>query len=399
MASSPARPSRHARRIGGFQESVIREMTRVAARCGAINLSQGLPDMPAPEALKEAACHAVREEHNQYSFTYGDPQVRAALARKLADRNGILVDPEDEVPLTCGVSEGVMAACLGLLNPGDEVVLFEPYYENYLPGIRMAGAEPRWVTLRFPDWRFDPDELAAAFTPRTRALILNNPMNPAGKVFAEPELRRIADLCAERDCVIITDEIYEDILYDGRCHISIGSLDAAADRTVTVMGIGKTYGVTGWRVGYVAARGDLSAAVRKVHDYLTICAPTPFQRAALAALAMPPSFYVEVREGYRRRRDLLCDGLADVGFGLARPEGAYYVLADFTRLRREDDRAFARWLAADGGVATVPGSSFYAVSDQGRRLVRFCFAMRESTLAEALRRIRARCEATRRTQP
>ena len=383
----PSRPWQ-ADRIQGFQESVIREMTRVCAQHGGINLSQGLPDLPAPDVLKEAACRAIREEHNQYSFTYGDPEVRAAVADKLRLRNSIDLDPDSEITMTCGVSEGVMAACLGLLNPGDEVVLFEPYYENYLPGIRMAGAVPKFVTLTFPDWRFEPDDLTAAFSERTRAVILNNPMNPAGKVFAEDELNTVAELCAAHDAAIITDEIYEDIVYDEREHISIGSLPAARDRTVSVMGISKTYGVTGWRVGYVAAPGELSAAVRKVHDYLTICAPTPFQRAALAALAMPEDFYRETCEAYRKRRDLLCRGLLDLGFELAMPEGAYYVLADFRQIRDQDDRAFAHWLAADGGVATVPGSSFYEVADDGHWLIRFCFAMRETTLTEALQRVR-----------
>jgi len=383
-------PPRHAHRTAGFQESIIREMTRLCARAGGINLSQGLPDMPAPKELKEAACRAIREDHNQYSFTYGLPELREAVSKKLRERNGMDFSPEEEITITCGVSEGVMASCLALLNPGDEVVVFEPYYENYLPAIRMAGAVPKFVALEFPDWHFDGAKLEAAFGGRTRAIIVNNPMNPAGKVFDRNELCRIADLCVEHDAVIITDEIYEDIVYEGE-HLSIGAFGEVADRVVSVMGISKTYGVTGWRVGYVAANGDLMTAIRKVHDYMTVCAPTPFQWAALTALSLPQRFYREIREDYRIRRDLLCGGLREIGFGLESPRGAYYVLTDFAGIRNDlDDRAFAEWLVADGGVATVPGGSFYALSHRGRSLIRFCFAMRESTLAEALDRIRSR---------
>jgi len=383
----------------GLQESVIREMTRVCAREGGINLSQGLPDVAAPPALKEAAQEAIRSDYNQYSFTYGDPELRQALAGKLARVNAIQADPETEITVTCGVSEGIVASCLAILNPGEEVVLFEPYYENYLPAIRMAGATPRFVTLAPPArrpgrrvWQFDERDLRAAFNTRTTAIILNNPMNPTGKVFTQEELNTIAGLCRKWNTIAITDEIYEEILYHGREHISLSTLDGMDERTITVMGLSKTYGVTGWRVGYVAAPRDLAGAVRKMHDYMTVCAPTPFQRAALTALRLPPEFYEDVRRQYHARRDLFCGGLKRIGFVLEPPEGAYYVLAGFTPFSREDDVAFAHALVADRGVASVPGSSFYVTSDDARRLIRFSFAMKEETLREALARIERRVD-------
>ena len=378
-------------RTRGFQESVIREMTRVCAREGGINLGQGLPEVEVPDEVKRAACDAIRSDFNQYSFTYGDPELRQALAEKLSASNGIHADPETEITVTCGVSEGLVATCLALLNPGDEAIVFEPFYENYVPAVAMADAIPRFVPLRFPHWTFDPDELAAAFNDRTKAVIVNTPMNPTGHVFTAAELNCIAQLCRKWNAAAVTDEIYEEILYDGRDHVSIASLDGMWERTVTLMGLSKTYGVTGWRVGYVAAPVNLAGAIRKVHDYMVVCAPHPFQRAALAALQLPPDFYNAVRAEYAARRDLFCRGLSDMGFQLKPPEGAYYVLADFDEISwRDEDVDFARRLVRNGGVAAVPGSSFFAASDQGRRMVRFCFAKNRDTLTDALNRIRAR---------
>jgi len=381
---------RPARRTERFQESVIREMTRVALAEGAINLSQGLPDFSPCDEIVRAAHDAIAGDNHQYSITHGMMELREALAEKLARKNRLSFDPAEEITITCGVSEGVMASVLAMVNPGDEVVVFEPFYENYLPAIELAGARPSFVTLPFGDWALDADALSRAFTARTKAVIVNTPMNPTGKVFSSDELSLIADLCTKHNCVAITDEIYEDIIYDERTHTGLASLPGMRERTITVGGFSKTYAVTGWRVGYVAAARALSGAVRKVHDYLTICGPTPLQKACLAALALPASFYDRVRRAYRTRRDLFCGGLREAGFDVAWPRGAYYVLVDFSALSGHDDRAFVHELARDGGVASVPGSSFYHDPDGGRRLVRFSFAMREETLSEALDRIRER---------
>lgn len=379
-----------ARRTENFQESVIREMTRVALAEDAINLSQGLPDFSPCDEIVKAAHDAIAGDNHQYSITHGMMELREALAEKLARRNALSFDPAEEITITCGVSEGVMSSVLALVDPGDEVMVFEPFYENYLPAIELAGATPVFVTLPFGDWGLDAGALSRAFTPRTKAVILNTPMNPTGKVFSPEELALIADLCRRHNCVAITDEIYEDIIYDGVTHTSLASLPGMRDRTITVGGFSKTYAVTGWRVGYVAATKELSCAVRKVHDYLTICGPTPLQKACVAALALPASYYDRVREAYRIRRDLFCSGLREIGFNVAWPCGAYYVLVDFSALSSHDDGVFAHELAHDGGVASVPGSSFYHDGDAGRRIVRFSFAMREGTLNEALGRIRRR---------
>ncbi len=378
---------RTASRVRLFQESVIREMTRIAHAEGAINLSQGIPDLPAPAQLKSAAARAIGEDHNQYSFTYGSAELRRALSRKLAKRNSIRSDPEDEITVTCGVSEGIVSTCLALLDPGDEAIVFEPFYENYLPAVHLAGAVPVTVSLTPGEWRLDMRALRGAITKRTRAVIVNTPMNPTGKVFTRDELEDIAALCTRHDLIAVTDEIYEDIIYEDTAHVSLASLDAMADRTVTVMGFSKTYGVTGWRVGYVAAARPLSEAIRKVHDYATVCAPTPLQEAVLAALALPDDYYDALRSSYTERRDLFCCGLLEMGFKLLPPAGAYYVLADFSALSGMADREFAQFLVREGGVASVPGGSFFSKPADGTHLVRFSFAPGMSTLKEALERI------------
>ena len=379
-----------AKRTEGFQESVIREMTRVAIAENAINLSQGLPDFSPTEALVDAARKAIDGPCHQYSITHGMMSLREAVGAKLAARNGLSLDPEHEITVTCGVSEGIVCSILALVDPGDEVIVFEPFYENYLPAIAMAGGRPRFVTLPFGDWSLPEQALKDAFGARTKAIIVNTPMNPTGKVFTREELGLIADLCAKYEVVAITDEIYEDIVYDGKQHMSLGGFEGMGPQTVTVGGFSKTYAVTGWRVGYVAASRPLSAAVRKVHDYLTICAPTPFQHACLTALNLPSEYYGQMRRAYESRRDLFCSGLEAAGFQVAWPGGAYYVLVDFSALGWEDDWQFAFHLARCGGVAAVPGTSFYRTAHLGDKMIRFSFAMRERTLAEALVRITER---------
>ena len=377
-----------ARRTEPFVESVIREMTRLGDEAGAVNLSQGLPDFSPPPEVLEAALAALRGGHNQYTFTWGSTEFRQAVAAKCRAYNQIPADPETMVTITCGVSEAVVASILALTDPGDEVVIFEPWYENYVPACIMAGAVPRFVPLREPDYTFDPDELARAFGARTRLVLINTPHNPSGRVLTREELACIADLCRRFDVVAVTDEIYEHILYDGREHVSIGSLDGMSERTVTCSGLGKTYAVTGWRVGWAVAAPHLTALIRKVHDYLTICAPAPFQQAGVAALSLPDDYYVRMRSEYAARRTVLLQGLEAAGLRYREPEGAYYVMADTPSPERRDDRVSAEYLAREVGVAVVPGSSFYHGPGKGTGRVRFNFAKRSDTLREAVRRLR-----------
>jgi aspartate/methionine/tyrosine aminotransferase len=379
-----ARPSAKADR---FQESVIREMTRLATLHGAVNLSQGFPDFPAPEAIKEAARQAIADDVNQYAVTWGSRSLREAIAAKFERSYGMPVDPEREVTVTCGSTEAMIAALLALLDPGDEVVAFEPYYENYGPDAILSGALPRFVRLRPPDWSFDPDELARAFGPRTRAIIVNTPNNPTGKVFSREELDLIADLCRKHDAVALTDEIYEHILYEGAVHIPLATLPGMAERTITINGMSKTYSVTGWRVGWAIAPPVLTGAIRKVHDFLTVGAAAPLQEAGAVALALPDSYYTDLAAFYARRRTRLLGILQKAGFVAYPPEGAYYTMVEIDRLGWDDDLAFTRHLVAEIGVAVVPGSSFYADPADGRRQVRFAFCKKEETLDEAERRL------------
>jgi len=372
-------------KVNQLNESVIREMTRVAEEEDAINLSQGLPDFPCPEELKLAAIQAIQNDANQYSFTYGLPSLRERIAQKLLHRNHIAADPASEITITCGVSEALMSACLAILEPGDEVILFEPFYENYLPAILFAGAQPCFYTLEPPDWKIDFDRLRRLFSNRTKAIIINNPMNPTGKCLTANELTEIARLCQRWDVLAITDEIYEDIIFDNRPHISLASLFGMENRTITLMGFSKTYAVTGWRVGYACAEASISSGLRKVHDYLTICAPTPLQVACEAALELPEYYYTGLKSAYEKKRYLFCMGLKNLGFGLELPEATYYVMADFSKIRAGNDTEFARWLVQNRGVAVVPGSSFYHEPGLGQRLVRFCFAREEKSLVAALR--------------
>jgi len=370
-----------------FTESVIREMTRLAERCGAINLSQGFPDFAAPEVVKAAARDAISDDINQYSVTWGAAPLRQAVAREFSRLYRVEVDADAQVTVCCGSTEAMISTMLAVIDPGDEVVVFEPFYENYGPDAILSGALPRYVTLHEPDWTFDPDALAAAFSERTRAIIINSPNNPTGKVFTPDELRVIAGLCQRWDVLAITDEIYEHILYDGCRHVPMASIEGMADRTVTINSLSKTYSVTGWRVGWSIAPPRLAGAIRKVHDFLTVGAAAPLQEAGATALALPDSYYADLAAGYQRRRDMLLGLLESRGFECYTPDGAYYVMAEIGHFGLGDDVEFARYLVSEIGVAVVPGSSFYHESKLGRTKVRFAFCKCEETLQSAGKRL------------
>ena len=374
-----------------FTESVIREMTRVCDALGGDNLSQGFPDFDAPEVVKTAAIRAITEGRNQYPVTFGEPELRAAIATKVARYNGIACDPATDITVTCGATEAMIATMKALINPGDEVVIFEPFYENYGPDAILSGATPRYVRLHAPDWSFDADDLAAAFGPATKAVIINTPNNPTGKVFSRDELQLIAEQCLKWDCYAVCDEIYEHILYDGHEHVSLATLPDMADRTVTINGLTKTYSVTGWRVGWAIATAPITQRIRKVHDFLTVGSPTPLQHAGVVALGLPDSYYRELADGYRWSRDFLFAGLQEAGFRPYRPAGSYYIIADcgalMERLGAADDTVFARRLIETIGVATVPGSSFYADPAQGAGQVRFAYCKRRETLERVRERL------------
>jgi aminotransferase len=374
-------------KAASFTESVIREMTRQANAHGAVNLSQGFPDFPAPDEIKRAASDALFRDVNQYAITWGAKSFRDAIAEKTAWYLGFEVDPERELTVTCGSTEGMIATMLAVIDPGDEVVIFEPFYENYGPDVILSGATPRFVPLRPPDWTFDPDELRAAFSERTKAIIICNPGNPTGNVFTREQLEAIAALCREFDAIAVTDEIYEHILYDGAEHISIASLPEMRDRSVVVNSLSKTYSVTGWRVGYVIAPPDLTNAIRKVHDFLTVGAAAPLQEAGAVALRFPREYYDRLASDYARRRDLLLPALERAGFRCYLPRGAYYIMTDISEFGFDDDVAFATWLVRDVGVAVVPGSSFYSRPELGRAQVRFTFCKRDETLVAAAEKL------------
>ncbi len=370
-----------------FTESVIREMTRRALRVGAVNLAQGFPDFPAPTELKEAAKRAIDEDYNQYAITHGSPNFRAAIAAKVRSYNKIDCDPDKNVTVTCGATEAMIATLLGVINPGDEVIIFEPFYENYGPDVILAGATARFVTLRDPDFSIDRKELEAAFTRRTKAIIINTPHNPTGKVFSKAELEMIAELCQRHDTLAITDEIYEHIIYGGAQHLSIASLPGMADRTVTISGLSKTYSITGWRLAYTVASERLTSAIRKVHDFLTVGAPHPLQEAGAAALKLPPKFYADLANMYERKRATLLNALNAAGLKCRSPQGAYYVIADIGHLGFGDDFAAADFLLDQVGVAAVPGSSFYRHPELGKRKIRFTFSKSDETLAAAAEKL------------
>jgi len=366
-----------------FTESVIREMTRLSFKYGAINLSQGYPDFPAPEEIKRAAREAIDADINQYAITWGAKRLRDAIAAKFQRTQGVTVDPETEITVCCGSTEGMIASMLGVINPGDEVVVFEPFYENYGPDAILSGASPRYVKLRPPDWSFDPADLAAAFGPKTKAIILNSPNNPTGKVFTRAELEAIRDLCVRWNSFAITDEIYEHMVYDGAEHISLAAIDGMRDRTVTINALSKTYCVTGWRVGWAIAPPDVTASIRKVHDFLTVGAAAPLQEAGAKALAFPQSYYDKLVQDYSVRRARLLEILTNAGFRCFKPCGAYYIMTDISGFGFPDDFALARHLVEKVGVASVPGSSFFRDPADGKSILRFTFCKKEETLAAA----------------
>lgn len=371
-----------------FTESVIRGMSIEALKHGAVNLAQGMPDFPAPAELKAAACRAIEADINQYAITWGAKDLREAIAEHAEWHLGLVVDPEAEITVTCGSTEAMLVALLALINPGDEVILSQPFYENYWPDCILAGAVPRFAPLRPPGWTFDPDDLADAFNDRTKAIVLCNPNNPTGTVFTRDDLEAIASLCRRWDVVAITDEIYEHIVYDGRPHVALAGLDGMREQSVTISGMSKTYAVTGWRVGTMIAPPHLTHAFRQVHDYVSIGAAAPLQAAGAFAYRMPRAYYAKLAADYQARRDRLCSALLEVGFDLEPPHGAYYVMADITAFGATDDVAFARHLVRDLGVATVPGSSFFCDKALGRSCIRFCFCKRGDTLDEAIARLR-----------
>jgi aspartate/methionine/tyrosine aminotransferase len=384
---NPARMSAISRRAESFTESVIREMTRLAMAHGAVNLAQGFPDFACPVELKEAAKAAIDADINQYAITWGARDFREAIAAKTTRfYPGWEVDPETDVTVTCGATEGMIAAMMAVLDPGDEVVVFEPFYENYGPDAILSGAIPRYVTLHEPDWSVDEAELRAAFGPRTRGLVLNSPHNPTGKIFERGELELIAELCREHDVVVFTDDIYEHIVYAGE-HLPMATLPGMAERTVAVNSLSKTYSVTGWRVGWVIAPPHLTSGIRKVHDFLTVGAAAPLQAAGTVALNLPDGYYADLADAYRGRRDTLLPALAEAGFTPFVPDGAYYVMTDIGAVTDEDDVAFARRMTADPGVATVPGSSFYSRPELGCTKIRFAFPKRHETLEAAATRL------------
>jgi aspartate/methionine/tyrosine aminotransferase len=375
-------------KVERFTESVIREMTRLAQIHNAVNLAQGMPDFPAPDAIKIAACEAIAADINQYAITWGAKTFRNAVAAKAKSFLGLDVDPEREITVTCGSTEAMIASLLAVINSGDEVIIFEPFYENYGPDTVLSGAVPRFVMLHPPDWHFDPKELESCFNNRTKAIILNTPNNPTGKVFSSEELQIIARLCQKWDVLAITDEIYEHILYDGHSHHAMAAVDGMQDRTITINALSKTYSVTGWRVGYVIASSELTQGIRKVHDFLTVGAPAPLQEAGARALALPPQYYEDLATAYQHRRDLLLESLNDAGFSCSIPQGAYYVMANFRTLSSLCDVDFTKYLVKDIGIAVVPGGSFFHEPGRGSCYVRFCFCKKESTLQAAKEKLR-----------
>jgi aspartate/methionine/tyrosine aminotransferase len=370
-----------------FTESVIREMTRLAQTHNALNLAQGMPDFSAPDEIKDAACRAIMDDVNQYAITWGAKSFRDAIAAKTGSFLNLEVDPEKEITVTCGSTEAMIATLLATIDPGDEVIIFEPFYENYGPDTILSGAIPRFVPLHAPDWHIDFEELEGAFNNHTRAIIINTPNNPTGRVFSREELTFIAGLCRKWNVIAITDEIYEHIIYDGRAHCAIAGIEGMRDRTVTINGMSKTYSVTGWRVGYVIAPPHLTEGIRKVHDFLTVGAPAPLQESGARAMSLPRQYYADLAEAYQNRRNLLLKALRDSGFQCGTPEGAYYIMADFSGLSDLGDIEFSRRLVEDIGIAAVPGSSFFHDPKMGGNYIRFCFCKKEETLHTARERL------------
>jgi aspartate/methionine/tyrosine aminotransferase len=374
----------NALRTQTFSESVIREMTRVADEYGAVNLSQGFPDFPMPAVMKDAACAAIHGDVNQYATTWGSRKLRDAIAGKYARRYAMPVDAEREITVTCGATEAAASVFLALLNPGDEVLIFEPFYENYGPDAILSEAKPVFVPLTSPDWKFDEKALRAAITPRSRALVLNSPHNPTGHVFSRAELEAIAKICIERDLMVFTDDPYEYIVFTGE-HIPIATIPGMRERTVTISSLSKTFSITGWRIGYAIANAERTSAIRKVHDFLTVGAPAPLQDAAAIGYAFEDSYYAKLSADYKAKREFLSGALREAGFRFATPDGAYFIMADFSDLDDRDDVTFAKWMTKEIQVATVPGSSFYRPgAAEGKHYVRFAFCKKHETLERAV---------------
>jgi aspartate/methionine/tyrosine aminotransferase len=385
-----------------FTESVIREMTRLAMKHNAVNLSQGFPDFAAPAEIKEAARQAISDDINQYAITWGAKPLRDAIVEKFARTQAVTYDPEREITICCGSTEAMMSAMMAIINPGDEIVVFEPFYENYGPDAILSGASPRFVRMsppsaQNPDWSFNREELAAAFGSHTKAIILNTPNNPTGKVFTSAELEFIRDLCVRWNAYCVTDEIYEHILYDGTNHVSMARIDGMRDRTIVINGMSKTYSVTGWRVGWALAPSETTQAIRKVHDFLTVGAAAPLQQAGASALRSPQAYYANLAATYVKKRERLLKILETAGFTVYKPRGAYYIMTDISRFHFPEndlrfasaskDVAFAKYLVQEIGVACVPGSSFYNDPQDGASQVRFTFCKKEETLAAAEERL------------
>jgi len=400
-AISQAAPRMLSAKAEQFTESVIREMTRLAQKHHAVNLSQGFPDFAAPAEIKDAARQAIADDINQYAITWGAKPLRDAIVEKFARTQNVRVDPEREITICCGSTEAMMSAMMAIINPGDEIVVFEPFYENYGPDAILSGATPRFVRMHPPkdadaQWTYDPQELAAAFNSHTKAIILNTPNNPTGKVFTRAELEFIRDLCGRWNCFCITDEIYEHILYDGTAHISMAQIDGMRERTIVINGLSKTYSVTGWRVGWAIAPPEATQSIRKVHDFLTVGAAAPLQQAGASALQFPKSYYDKLAETYAVKRERLLKILTAAGFTVYKPRGAYYIMTDISRFQfpHDDPRfaaptrdvAFAKYLVQEIGIACVPGSSFYNHGQDGATQVRFTFCKKEETLAAAEQR-------------
>ena len=375
-----------AQRASTFKESVIREMTRVANQHGAINLAQGFPDFPMPEPMKDAACAAIHGDINQYAITWGTPALRLAIAEKYRRWYGMDVDPDREITVTCGATEAMAAVFLALINPGDEVIIFEPFYENYGPDAILAGAKPVFIPLEGMEWKLDPEKLRAAFSDKTRAIIVNTPHNPTGRVFTRDEISLIAELCQKHDVIAITDEIYEHIIYAGSHH-ALATWPGMKERTVTISGLSKTFSCTGWRLGYAIAPFEFTSPIRKVHDFLTVGAPAPLQTAGAIGMAFGTEYYNQIAKEYRDRREVMVSALREAGFRFSAPEGAYYILADFTEISDLRGLEFALWLAKDIGVATVPGTSFYSDPKLGENVTRFAFCKKPETLERAAERL------------
>lgn len=376
-----------AQRVAGFGTTIFYEMTTLANEYQAINLGQGFPDFAAPAFMKEAAMAAIQADINQYAPANGRPNLRQAIAQKVANFYGLVVDPNTEITILHGATEAIFATIMGLINPGDEVILFEPFYDSYVPAIQMAGGIPRFYTLRPPDWQIDEAELAALFNDKTKLIIVNTPHNPTGKVFNEAELRLIADLCQKHDVIALTDEVYEHLVFDGRQHLALASFPGMAQRTVMISSLGKTFSVTGWKVGWAVAQPELSRAIFRAHQFMTFCGAAPLQEAAVTAVSQPNTFYSELTRFYTSKRDFLVDALKSAGLSPITPGGTYFVMVDISNLDFANDVAFCRFLTTEVGVAAIPPSAFYHTPADGAGLARFAFCKEEKTLAEAAKRL------------